>query len=411
MEKFFKWLNGRQPWVKALVFGALFLVMVVAFASFLFKGDAEVVEEERSVALQVQDATNDNSILSNLDMYKKESYNSGEMDPNQYWNQLLEEASRDSSSVRDNTPESVVAPGKGGRADVYLDPMVYSDMEIMMIRNGSATKEEIDRRHAKEAAAVRQMTQSQFSQQSPAQIQRERDSIYWARADRMYRMIAGDAQNQKDVRHDTIYIGGPEPDTVQLAKIGTEEISSAGGNSSIISSLEDGEKEMSLEYKGGRTTPSKATFFKTESLLDGQRVVMRLMQDLKLPNGKVVPANTHVSGICSTGKRLKIKVNTVQYGGNIYYVDMCVYDNDGIEGIYCPVTEQKQSRKARKSLGRQLVNDVASTAAGLFSTSPLAARMAQTNINTMSQIAFEDGSVAVNIVSGYEFYIAEAPKR
>lgn len=410
MDRLFKWFDGLSSWVKAVLLGVVFLVMVSVFAFFLLGGrTAEDGQERQSVALHVQDATSDDEEMSNLDRYRKESYNNGEMDPNQYWNQLLEEASRDSSSSSDDV-QAVVPEVRGGGSGQYLDPLQYSEMEIMMIRNGSVSKEEVDRRHARDAEIARSMEQARRSHPSPEDIQRERDSIYWARADRMYRMISGDAQEQS-VRRDTVYIGEPEPDTMRLAKIGTDDIPSAGGNSSIISSLEEGDEEMSLEYKGGRTVPSKATFFKTESLLDGQRVVMRLIQDLKLPNGRTVPANTHVSGICTTGKRLRIKINTVQYGGNIYYVDMCVYDNDGIEGIYCPVTEEKASKKARKSIGRQLVNDVASTAAGLFSSSALAARMAQTNMTGLSQIAFEDGSVAVNIISGYEFFIAEAPKR
>ena len=90
---------------------------------------------------------------------------------------------------------------------------------------------------------------------------------------------------------------------------------------------------------------------------------------------------------------------------------MTVYDNDGTEGIYCPVIEQKQGRKAAGKVAKQAASGLASTAATIFTGSAIVGRAASSGINELSRITLSNGSIAVNIVAEYEFYIFENVKK
>ena len=91
-----------------------------------------------------------------------------------------------------------------------------------------------------------------------------------------------------------------------------------------------------------------AEIYETATVLTGNRVKIRLLEDTRL-NGRVIPRNTFVYGICRTdNERLQIEVQQIQVGGQFIPVKITVCDLDGLPGLYVP---DNASRKITKEVG------------------------------------------------------------
>ena len=91
-----------------------------------------------------------------------------------------------------------------------------------------------------------------------------------------------------------------------------------------------------------------AEIYETATVLTGNRVKIRLLEDTRL-NGWVIPRNTFVYGICRTdNERLQIEVQQIQAGGQFIPVKITVCDLDGLPGLYVP---DNASRKITKEIG------------------------------------------------------------
>jgi len=178
----------------------------------------------------------------------------------------------------------------------------------------------------------------------------------------------------------------------------------------IISSLDADMPSAGVSGAGaGRTVvPCRVTFLKDERVVSGQRVIMRLMQDLTLSSGTVIPANTHVSGTCTIGDRLSIRISTVTYSNRIHYVAIDAYDADGTEGIYCPVIVDSKAQKAGKNVGREVGSVLSDIVGGVASTAnQYLGTVARRGMSEITQSVGSDGTVEVNVSTGYVFYICE----
>lgn len=416
MEKLLDWIAGLPKAVQILL--ALTVISLLGFAVFWFAfgGKEEIpVVEQGQVLLEMPDASLEDKEMSRIETYRRDNMRS-EMSASDFWNQL--ENGETGGLLVGPAPGSGENPahgqgiGQGQGREEYLDPNIYSEIEMYYIRNGVKTKAEVDAEHAAEA---REAAEEQAAEAARLKKQAEAnsDSAYFARMEKAYQLAmkysgtsdAGAAQEPEEeakADDEVRRIDVPEPSYLP------EEAMVGDG---IITSLE--QEQVGLVYDNGKTKvyPVRATFLKSERLVAGQRVVMRLKEDMRLKDGTVIPANTHVYGICKVGARLEIAVTTINYGGRIYRTDMSVYDNDGTEGIYCPVIEQKKGRKSAGKVAGQAATGLASTAATLFTGNPYLGRIASSSINELSKTTLSDGSVAINVVAGYDFYIFENVKR
>ena len=173
---------------------------------------------------------------------------------------------------------------------------------------------------------------------------------------------------------------------------------SSSSSDGIISYLDD---EPASESEVG-IRPFRCMFVRDQKLVNGQRVTLRLLEDLTV-DGVSIPANTHLSAICKISDRLELSVRSLELGGRIVPLSLEAYDGDGLPGIYCPETSAaKNSRKAS--------DDAISTAGRTFGG--LVGDIANTVIRTGATIAKSaTGEVSVNVVSGYEFYLVKVEKR
>lgn len=410
MGRFLDWLIGLPKAV--LVMLALGILGILGFTvySFAFKDKVQVQEQEQQVLLEMPSASIEDKQATRVDTYKRDNFKAA-TSASDFWDQLdsnsgglVVNGGEEHTSAEVQERES----GAESRRDVYLDPSIYSDIEIYQIRQGTRTKAEIDAEHAESA---RKEAEEKAAQAAAANAAKpvDSDSLYFARMEKAYELAMkysstpettdneGDSEEELS---DKIEI--PEPSYIP---------ENALSNDGLISSLE--QESVGTIYQDGEVTirPVKATFLKTEKVIGGQRVIMRLKEELHLKDGIVIPANTHITGICDVGERLNIEISTINYGGRIYRTDMSVYDSDGTEGIYCPVIEQKKGKKAAGRIAGQAATGVASTAAALFTGNPFVGRAASSGIRELSKMTLSNGSIAVNIVSEYEFYIFENVKK
>lgn len=80
----------------------------------------------------------------------------------------------------------------------------------------------------------------------------------------------------------------------------------------------------------------KAEIYETTTVLDGNRVKLRLLEDTRI-NGQEVPKNTFIYGICKVkNERLHIEINRMPVDEGFLPVKLAIHDLDGMPGLYVP---------------------------------------------------------------------------
>ncbi len=87
---------------------------------------------------------------------------------------------------------------------------------------------------------------------------------------------------------------------------------------------------------------------------EGSRVRIRLLEPIFI-NGRLLAKGQYLYGICQgfSAQRLKITVSSVVIQDEILPIDITLYDNDGIEGIYIPASS---FRTFTKELGSSAIS-------------------------------------------------------
>lgn len=388
---------------------ALFVLLGFGVVKFAF-GDKiskkQVEPQKQSVVLDFPDGTEDKSDLSKLEELRR-SEGQKSSSANQYWNSLGGDNSEGEGGLM---PESNSRPSGKDKEfyykGQYLDPTVYSELERYYITHDIKTKEEVDRNHEE----LRQIDENnrKIRETYEKTLEGDSDSAYFARMERAYQIAQKYTKEPDKPAPVEEKPSEPEPRKIEVQSNSIPSTSLV--EDEIITSLESNSLVGGTNHNNGETVvvPAKATFLKSESLVTGQRVIMRLMQDLRLSDGTLIPSNTHISGTCKIGSRLNIQIKTINYGGHIYYCNLDIYDNDGTEGIYCPVIIQEQAAKSAKKISKKvgqtaanIIGDIASAA------NPYAANLSRTTVNEIVQNVDDNGNVSVAVSSGYEFYIFE----
>jgi len=110
------------------------------------------------------------------------------------------------------------------------------------------------------------------------------------------------------------------------------------------------EKDRSPTFDGKASVSSlfKAEVYETTTVLDGNRVKMRLLEDCRVV-GKVIPKGTFIYGICQIkNERLHIRVSQLPTDEDFLPVDLVIHDLDGLIGLYVP---DNAARKIAKEVG------------------------------------------------------------
>lgn len=97
-------------------------------------------------------------------------------------------------------------------------------------------------------------------------------------------------------------------------------------------------------YQMGTNTIA-ACISENQTIEQGGRVRLRLLQPLQAGN-ITVPANSLVTGAAVIqGERLDIQISSIEYAGNIIPVQLSTYDVDGQKGIFVPGSETRNAAK------------------------------------------------------------------
>ena len=222
--------------------------------------------------------------------------------------------------------------------------------------------------------------------------QEERLEYERKRAEMVKEVLTGASADEMpdQVGHDGGQVGQDSPASIDLSAVGSSD--------GIITTLDD---EPS-EGVGYGIRPFRCMFVRDEKLRSGQRVTLRLLEELAV-DGVVVPANTHLQAICKIGERLELSVRSLDLGGRIVPLLLEAYDSDGLPGIYCP--ETSAAKNARKAS-----DEAISTAGRTFGG--LVGDLASTVLRTGATIAKSaSGEVSVAVVNGYEFYLVKSERR
>ena len=167
--------------------------------------------------------------------------------------------------------------------------------------------------------------------------------------------------------------------------------------SSGVSSLEGASEQFFVDEE----YPFKCMFVRSGKLKSGERVSIRLLEDMVI-DGQLVPKNTHLMAVCSIGSRLDLNVASIDLGGKIINLDYDAYDNDGTKGIYCPGISDRTASQAAST---------AVSGARSRLTSRIG-RAAQDVVNTgLSLITLSGGETAVQVPAGYQFYLVKSRRK
>ena len=212
--------------------------------------------------------------------------------------------------------------------------------------------------------------------------QKELDSLRYMR---LSEAIYG---KKEDIREEET-----EPDRIEFAS------SSGTGGDAIISSLDDDDDIIAVS---DTDRPVRCMFMRDEKLQSGQRVMVRLLEPLKLES-IIVPENTHLSAIATLSGRLELVVNSIEVNGRIYPIGFDAYDYDGMKGIYCPQSGKEDKKRRATSSGSNILQSVV---AGAISNG-----MANQVISNGASIINSGNKSYINRNAGYTFYLAKTKKK
>ena len=320
-----------------------------------------------------------------------------------------------------NVPEGVAVPVYDSKTEAYRNTHISTDQyfaqlsaeeDISLVSSDGddSNEEPLSVEEDEGAAAKRVFGDSEVSGNSGKMEDRERDfstSLRSARNDNVHTMsyeerleydrrraemvrdvlaegeIAGQTANDDDDK--------PRPEMLSRNDIAT-------GNDGIITSLDDDFDDPSVRYSSSVKVPFRCMFVRDQKVVDGQRVMVRLLEDYSV-DGVFVPANTHLAAMCKVSDRLELSVRSVEINGRIQPLQLVAYDTDGMAGIYCP--ETSASRNSRRA-SSDAISAVNSTFGGLVGN------LANTVLRTGATIAKSaSGELSVKVVSGYEFYLVK----
>ena len=92
----------------------------------------------------------------------------------------------------------------------------------------------------------------------------------------------------------------------------------------------------------------KAEIYETATVLNGNRVKLRLLEDTRI-NAQKIPRNTFIYGICKIkNERLLVEITQLPVENSFVPVKLTICDLDGLEGLYVP---DNAARKVYQEVG------------------------------------------------------------
>ena len=137
-----------------------------------------------------------------------------------------------------------------------------------------------------------------------------------------------------------------------------------------------------------------------QKITNGSVLKLVTLQEIMLDNGLTLGKGTPLFGVVELKQdRIKIKIESVRIGNNIYDLKKTVYDKDGLEGINVPLNIKAE---ASKEAADQVVSDV--------NVTPYSTDILSTGVNAVSNAAKSvfrkrNTQIIVTVKSNYKLYL------
>ena len=323
---------------KMIVYGVAAIVFAVILY-FIFAPSSDQKEETTSFKTDLPDGTSKPIVDSKRDAYSKHDRNTRIRSFDEIYNQVSDTIQE---SRRNNSSEE----------DIFKD-VLNANNQVRDIYESMSSDDEYNNLMKEKQELENKVSEMEY-QRRVAEVRRQQQQ-----ADEMI------TQAQQLTKKEEVIPVEPKD---SFFSDDAEHTSALNSNS--VSSLSNVEHRSEVEYQHGFNTPVgvgyemgtntiKACIHEEQTLTDGQRVKLRLLESLRA-GSVVLPPGHVISGVAKLQKdRLDILINSVEYGGNIIPVAMTVYDTDGSVGIYCPGSEELNAIKevtanAGSSLGSSI---------------------------------------------------------
>lgn len=335
--------------------GALLIILAMIGVLVTREEPKEEVRTARTVQT-IPDAEENESPES-----KRDAYRSGARSMDSYWDSLEEDSDRMNE----------------GEAQVTGSPRSASALTYDDITSGTDVRRETT---APTGRTIRDDPQRQALLRAIEETEKRQ------------REAAAEAQPAQEEE--------PEPERIQTMQV---QVKRTGAISSLDEDIPEdlGTGFSSLDDQQFVTTdaghPYRCMFSRDEKVKSGQRVSVRLLEDMVV-GGTLVPKNTRLSAVCTIGKRMELVISTIEINNRIHAVTFEGYDTDGTKGIYC--SDLVESTRKLKSQGL--------SSAGSIISGRSMVGLARDAANVGLAIAQSaGGETTVSIPSGYVFYLVE----
>lgn len=337
---------------------AALLVIIPMIGLLILRGGHEGGEETAPRAVQtIPDAEETDSPDS-----KREAYRRGVADVEGYWDSLEEETAGDRQAV----------PAGGTGAASALS---YDDITI-----GTEVRRE---ETLPSGRTIRDDPQRQA----------------------LLRAIEEQERRQRDASGEQPADDTPEAEPERIRNV-QAQVKRTGAISSLDEDIPDdlGTGFSSLDedqaVAAGEGHPYRCMFCRDEKVRSGQRVSVRLLEDMVV-GGTLVPKNTRISAVCTIGRRMEVAISTIEINDRIHAVSLDGYDTDGTKGIYC--SDLVESARKLKSQG-------IATAGSILSGRNMVGLARDAASIGLSIAQSAGGETTVSIPAGYIFYLVEKKK-
>lgn len=367
-------MEQRKPMAVLLIVMGL-LILLLVFLSIRKEGKDSPGDERQSVHIELPDAE-----ISDVPDSKSDAYTARNIGRNsridEYYDSCEVAWNVERKTVED--PLETVGGGGGGNAQPSAPAEPRSTEDLF----GSGTP-------------------AQTPQPKPSNPYRETAAQREERHQRR-REEAIDMANELSGRESSPAVTGAMDEPAQERIELNPPPASGSRRSGIISSLDgtgggiSSVQNQPEAYSADSEHPFRCVFLKDEKLKSGQRVSVRLLEDM-LVGPYVIPKNTHLQAYATIDARLDLEINSIEISGRIITLGYAAYDTDGLKGIYCP--DAGDGARTVKTSGLSTVGSVLGGRVG---------RVAGEVVNTGVSIAqSRTGERTVSVPAGYNFFIVK----
>ena len=156
--------------------------------------------------------------------------------------------------------------------------------------------------------------------------------------------------------------------------------------------------------KGIDSNLVKACIHGDQEITSGARVRMRLIEEMILVDGNLIPKNTLFYGIAQIqNDRLNVLVSSIKYQDYIIKVDFVIYDNDAIKGLNLSDNiKQELARKGKESAIDQVSIPSSAVGGGIIGSA------VNSTVNGAKQVFRKaEGQIKVPLKANYQLFIKE----